>query len=290
MTVSPIPTPLPQRTIERAATFEGTGIHSGAPCRMEIRPAAPGSGIQLLMKGSGWAPLPATAEFAVAAESDRRTVLRGPQGQLFQQLEHVMAALAALGVTDVELEQEGPEPPFLGGGSREYVEGLEAAGLATCLRQDEPLVVAEPFAVRDGSAEVVATPYEGLRLSAFVDFPGTVVGTRGVSFEITPEGFRDEVAAARTFALEADIEALRAAGLARGGTLQNAVVFNATRFLNDSLFFEDEVPRHKIIDLLGDLALAGRPLRGHFWAWRAGHRSHVRFVQALLKDRSSRHE
>lgn len=276
--------PIRQKRLAREATFEGTGIHSGAPCRMAIRPAEEGSGIVLKMKGTDWPALAATSTHAVADESDRRTVMRGPDGQLFQQLEHVMAALAALGVTDVELEQEGPEPPFLGGGSFEYVEGLRSAGLEERDRQDEPLVIKGAFAVRDGDAEVVATPYDGLRLTALVDFPGTIVGTRGVSFDLTGDVFRTEVAKARTFALEADIEALRAAGLARGGNLQNAVVFNATRFLNETLFFEDEVPRHKIVDLLGDLALAGRPLRGHFWAWRAGHRSHVRFVQALLKE------
>jgi len=182
----------------------------------------------------------------------------------------------------VLLEQAGPEPPFLGGGSREYVDGFLEAGLRDLGRQVDPLVVEEPISIRDGDAEVVATPYDGLRLSAFVDFPGTIVGTRGVSFDLLQPGvFHEEVSKARTFALESDIEKLRAAGLARGGDLQNAVVFNADGYLNPSLMYEDEVARHKIIDLLGDLALLGRPLRGHFWSWRAGHRSHVLFAQAL---------
>ncbi|MDK2970483.1 MAG: hypothetical protein PWP23_238 [Candidatus Sumerlaeota bacterium] len=270
-------------TVARPVRYEGTGIHTGKPCSLEIRPGGAGQGILLRRAGTVWPDLPACIEHANAEKSDRRTVLTGPAGQTFEQLEHVMAALAAAGITDALLVQDGLEPPFLDGGSREYMEGLLTAGREELVGELEPLVIREPIHLNWEGAELVATPHEGLRLSCYVEFPGTVVGSQGASVEITPESFRDEVAAARTFALERDIEALRAAGLAKGGTLQNAVVFNESRYLNDSLFFEDEVARHKILDLLGDLALIGRPLRGHFWAWKAGHRHHIHFARLIAK-------
>lgn len=273
-----------RRTLAAPLTFTGVGIHTGLPARLEVRPSNHAAGVHLAMAGRDWPPLAASVEHAVAEESDRRTVLRGPEGQLFQQLEHVLAALAAFGVTDAELLQHGPEPPFLGGGAAEFAEAILSSGTADLDHEIEPLVVDRPLRVTDGPAELVATPHEGLRLSCFVEFPDTVVGSRGFSIELDAESFRREVAPARTFALEGDLEALRRAGLAKGGTLENAVVFNRTGYLNQALYFEDEVVRHKVIDLLGDLALIGRPLRGHFWAWRAGHRSHVRFAHALAKE------
>lgn len=270
-----------RQTVGRTVRYEGTGIHTGAACSLEVRAAAAGAGLTLHRSGKDWPALPATVAQADAAKSDRRTVLTGPEGQVFEQMEHVLAALAAAGITDAELHQDGLEPPFLDGGSREYMAGLMAAGAKSLGGVVEPLVIREPVVLAWEGAELVATPHDGLRLSCFVEFPGTVVGSQGASVEITAKSFRDQVAPARTFALERDLDALRAAGLARGGTLQNAVVFNDSRYLNDSLFFEDEVVRHKILDLLGDLALIGRPLRGHFWAWKAGHRHHVRFAQLL---------
>ena len=276
--------PLPRRTVAEPVIFDGAGIHTAAPCRLEIHPAAAGAGVTFQQAGRNWPALPACIEHAVAEECERRTVLRGPGGQLFQQLEHVMAALAAMGITDARVVQDGPEPPFLDGGALLYMQGLVKAGSRDLEGTVEPLVIERPFAFSDGDAELVATPHEGLRLSCFVEFPNTVAGSMGFSLEISPESFLREAAPARTFALERDIESLWQAGLAKGGTLHNAVVFNGERYLNERLNFPDEVVRHKVIDLLGDLALIGRPLRGHFWAWRAGHRSHIRFAQALTKE------
>ncbi|MBI5154417.1 UDP-3-O-acyl-N-acetylglucosamine deacetylase [Candidatus Poribacteria bacterium] len=275
---------LHRRTVCRAVRFAGNGIHMALPAALALEPGPAGHGVSLERTGTDWPALAASAAFAVADESDRRTVLRGPGGQCFQQLEHIMAALAACGITDVRLTQTGPEPPFLDGGAKEYTAGLLEAGFTDFEAEIEPLVVTRPFHLSDGGAELVATPHDGLRLSCFVEFPCTIVGSMGATLEITAESFLGEAAPARTFAIERDIEALRKAGLAKGGNLDNAVVFNESGYLNAELNFPDEVARHKIVDLLGDLALIGRPLRGHFWAWRAGHKSHVRFAQALLKE------
>lgn len=271
---------MPQRTTVAAPVeWSGAGIHTGQTCRLRVEPAEAGAGFVLRHAAAKWPDLRADLSTAVPEESIRRTVIVGPDGQRFEQLEHILAALAACGVSDAVLVQEGLEPPFLDGGARDFTRGLLDAGLRP-LGVDWPaLAVERPVHTDDGEAQLVATPHDGLRLSVFVEFPGTVVGSKGFSLEVDAASFLAEAAPARTFALESDIEKLRAAGLAKGGNLDNAVVFNATRYLNESLRFPDEVVRHKVIDLLGDLALAGRPLRGHFWAWRAGHRSHLLFAR-----------
>jgi UDP-3-O-[3-hydroxymyristoyl] N-acetylglucosamine deacetylase len=282
---SDIAAPRPRRTLREPVKVEGRGIHGNLPAALQIGPASAGFGLRAIMDGSKAEPLPLTLENADADLSVRRTVMVGPDGERFEQLEHVMAALAAAGVTDALLVQSGPEPPFLGGGSLEYCDALDSVGYYDHPGETvEPILIDRPLHLRDGEAELVATPHEGFRLTCYVEFPGTIVGSAGVSMEVTRENFRREAAPARTFALEADIEALRRGGLAQGGTLENAVVFNAEGYLNNRLFFEDEVVRHKLIDLLGDLALLGRPLAGHFWAWRAGHQSHVRFARLIREE------
>jgi len=277
-------TAIRRRSLAAPALFEGKGIHGGLAARLLVEPAACGAGLTASLEGAAHAPLALTVANANPFQSVRRTVMEGEHGERFEQLEHVMAALAACGVTDAHLVQSGPEPPFLGGGSLEFLEGLRRAGFREFEESVECLIVDRPIHLSDSGAEMVATPHDGLRLSVYVEFPGTVVGSRGYSVEITEDRFLREVAAARTFALEADIRKLWDAGLAKGGSLENAVVFNATGYLNDRLFFEDEVVRHKVIDLLGDLALVGRPLRGHFWAWRAGHQHHVRLARLIAEE------
>lgn len=271
-----------RQTIAGPLDFQGAGIHSGAPCRLRILPAGQGGGGILLRRGD--LELAASLEHADADASQRRTVLKAPGGQTFEQFEHVMAALAGSGVTDAVLVQEGPEPPFLDGGAAVMADAIATAGLRPLGGVLDPLVIDRATSLAVGDAELVATPHDGLRISCFVEYPGTVVGSMGASLEITPEVFRREIAPARTFAAEAEIDALRAAGFAKGGNLQNAVVFNAEHYLNDALHFADEVPRHKVLDLVGDLALIGRPVRGHLWAWRAGHGSHIRFAEHLVES------
>ena len=273
------------RTLSAALRLEGTGIHSGASCAVSIFPQEPAHGIVFSRKGNA-ARVAADWSHADAEASDRRTVLIGEGGARFEQIEHLMAALAAAGITDALVEQEGPEVPFLGGGSKEFLQAIRETGTEATGGSVPVLTIDRPTSLQDGNALLVATPHDGLRLSCFVEFPGTVVGSQGFSLELDEESFFREAAAARTFALARDLEMLRQMGLIKGGNLGNAVIFDEHRYHNESLHFPDEVVRHKIIDLIGDLALIGRPLRGHFWAWRAGHRSHVRFVQHLAKEYS----
>lgn len=272
-----------RHTIIRPTTLQGVGIHTGQPCWVRFEPAGPGEGIVLVRESTG-GRCPATIDFADAAASDRRTVLVSPSGERFEQVEHILAATAAAGISDLLVLLKGPEPPFMGGGSEEFLEALIDAGRSDLSTLWDPLEIEEPVVFRDGNAILTASPAEGCELSAFVDFPGTVVGSQGATIQLESGRFLEEVAPARTFALARDVEMLRKAGLGKGGTLENTVIFDDQRYHNESLRFPDEPARHKLIDLLGDLALLGVPLRGHFSAWRAGHRSHVRFAQFLAQE------
>ncbi|MCC5876933.1 MAG: UDP-3-O-[3-hydroxymyristoyl] N-acetylglucosamine deacetylase [Candidatus Sumerlaeia bacterium] len=272
----------PGKTLAADLDIEGTGIHSGVPCRVQLQPAE--SGGIVFQRPGGTGLVPARWDHADAELSDRRTVITGADGARFEQMEHLMAALAAHGITDVVVTQEGPEVPFLGGGSKEFMEKIRAAGIRENGNRVKPLVIDRILTLEDGEAVLVATPNDTLRLSVGVEFPGTIVGSAAFTLEITAESFEKEAAPARTFALAGDIEKLRQAGLAKGGNLENAVVFDHEKYFNEGLHFPDEVVRHKIIDLLGDLALLNRPLRGHFWAWRAGHRNHVKFAHLIAEE------
>ncbi len=275
-----------RRTLCGELRLEGTGIHSGVPCSVLLIPREAG-GVAFRHAGRD-EEVAASLECARPELSDRRTVLESPSGTRFEQVEHLLAALESEGVSDLLIEQQGPEVPFLGGGSREFIEGIREAGIVELEETRPVLEVAQPLTLRDGHAVVAAMPHSGLRLSCFVEFPGTIVGSAGYSADLGgADVFFEEISRARTFAMAADIEKLRAAGLIRGGNLENAVVFDKDRYHNDSLHYPDEVVRHKIIDLLGDLSLLSCSLRGHFWAWRAGHRSHLRFAQRLHGEAES---
>jgi UDP-3-O-[3-hydroxymyristoyl] N-acetylglucosamine deacetylase len=280
---------VPTRTVSREVTFEGTGIHTGLPGRVRVIPREASEGIGFTRPG-GKEVVAASLKNAPADECIRRTVLTGQGGERFEQVEHLMAALAAMGITDALVEQDGPEPPFLDGGSLDYMKALMDVGVEETGGEILCAVVDKPFHYKeDGGAEFTATPHDGLRLSVFVELPDTIVGSAGFTLEVTAESFLKEAAPARTFAKAGDIEQLRAMGLAKGGTLENSVVFDHEKYFNKKLKFPNEVVRHKVIDFLGDLALLGFPLRGHFWAWRGGHRSHVLFADFLATEMNLTH-
>lgn len=275
-----------RKTISAPAELRGTGIHTGLATSVRFEPAAPGEGL-VLVDARG-RRCPASIEFADADRSDRRTVLVSPEGVAFEQMEHVLAALAAHGISDCTIVQGGVEPPFMGGGCAEFMDAIAGAGISDLGVPWEVLAVTEPVCFRDGGALMTVSPAEELELSAFVEFPGTVVGSSGANTLGDAASFRREAAPARTFALARDVEMIRAAGLGKGGSLDNTVIFDHERFHNGTLHFPNEPARHKLIDLLGDLALLGVPLAGHFSAWRAGHRSHVRFARFIQQEMASR--
>lgn len=276
-----------RNTLTTPVEFTGTGIHSGVRCAMRVEPAEPGHGIVLRHARTGKS-CPATIEFANAEESVRRTVIVGPDGARFEQMEHIMAAIAGAGISDALVIQDGVEPPFMDGGSHDFFRALHAVPRTVSNTPWDPFIIEDAYSLEDEGAVLTAAPAEGSQLTAFLDFPGTVAGAQSYHYVLSAETFGEEIARARTFALARDVEMIRQMGLGKGGTLENTVVFDGERYHNPSLHYPDEPARHKIIDLLGDLALLGAPVIGHVSAWRAGHRSHVKFARYLSQEMTAR--
>jgi UDP-3-O-[3-hydroxymyristoyl] N-acetylglucosamine deacetylase/3-hydroxyacyl-[acyl-carrier-protein] dehydratase len=198
-------------------------------------------------------------------------------------VEHVLAALAGLGIDNAVVELDADEPAEPTDGSCEsFVDILAEAGI---VQQDAPLqhlVISEPVTFDDGDVHISASPYDGFRISFTIDYENPTIGTQYASFDINEKTFLEEIAAARTFALQSDVEELQKMGLIKGGSLENAIVVGKDGIVNQSdLRFPDEFVRHKILDLLGDLALLGMPLRGHVYASKSGHSTNVKFVERL---------
>jgi UDP-3-O-[3-hydroxymyristoyl] N-acetylglucosamine deacetylase/3-hydroxyacyl-[acyl-carrier-protein] dehydratase len=276
-----------QRTIGRNISYEGVGLHTGKKCHVEFRPAPPGSGVRFVRLD-----LPGTPEIPVApryarADTDhmRRTILKNGDAEVHT-VEHILAAAAGLEIDNLVIALDSQEPPEPQDGSaRPYVALFQSAGLVEQPAARRYFQVKEPVRFEENGVILVALPHEGLRVTFTIEYENAYRGTQYATYDITPETFVKEIAPARTFVLERDVEFLRQKGMIQGGTLQNAVVVKPDGIMNqEPLRFEDEFVRHKILDFLGDLYLLGRPARGHFLSVKSGHASNVRFVQRLIAD------
>jgi UDP-3-O-[3-hydroxymyristoyl] N-acetylglucosamine deacetylase / 3-hydroxyacyl-[acyl-carrier-protein] dehydratase len=273
-----------QRTIERTVTFNGVGLHSGKPCTATFAPEPENSGISFVRTDLGnRSRIPVTAK---AAQYDpargRRTILSNGSSEVHT-VEHILAAVHGLGIDNLRIEldsEEAPEPAD--GSALPIVRALKSGGLKEQGAERRYVRIERPVMFDDGGVQLLAVPHDGLRITFTINYPDKVVGTQSATFDLDPDTFEREIAPARTFVLMRDVEALKNAGLIKGGSLANAVVVEDGKVLSDEpLRFPDEFVRHKILDLLGDLSLVGGPILGHFVAFRSGHQSHVKFVRKL---------
>ena len=273
-----------QRTLRDDATFEGVGIHTGEPSTIRFRPADPNTGVVFrVTQGGRTVDIPAhVSQVPENAPFHRNTTLVH-DGMSVSTVEHVLATLYGLSVDNCILELEGPEPPEPQDGScKEFVDGLLDVGI---VEQGVPAPVLEiknPVQWSREGIGITGIPYDGFRVSFTIQYDNPVIGTQYASFDITPEVFAKEIAASRTFALEHEVNHLRAQGLIKGGTLSNALVVGEDSILNDEpLRFPDEFVRHKILDLIGDLSLLGMPIKGHVISLKSGHGPNVNFVRRV---------
>ena len=274
----------PQRTISRAVSFEGVGLHTGERGTVTFRPAPADTGVRFARVDLDGHPevlvRPENAHFDPNA--GRRTILRSGDVQIHT-MEHILAAVAGLGIDNLLIEistMEAPEPAD--GSAAPIARLLHEAGTVEQSRAKHHIKVTRPVCWSQNGVELTATPYHGFRISFAIDYDHPLVGHQEISLEITPQAFLEQIAPARTFVLERDLESLRRAGWIKGGRLESAVVVGESRILNpEPLRFPDEFVRHKVLDLLGDLFLLGGPLIGHVTARRSGHQSHVAFVKRL---------
>jgi UDP-3-O-[3-hydroxymyristoyl] N-acetylglucosamine deacetylase len=279
-----------RRMLKTAIGCVGIGVHSGRRASLTLRPALAGTGIRFRRTDLGL-EIPARWDFV----SDTRlcTTLSLPDQPEARvgTVEHVMAALAGCGISDAVIDVDGPEVPILDGSAAPFVFLIDCAGIATSHGPVETIEVLRPVRVEEGAAWAELSPLRfgsGLDASLEIDFPGTAIGRQALALRVTPESFRAALADSRTFTLAAEVEHLRSLGLAQGGSLANAIVVEGPIVLNPGgLRRPDEFVRHKLLDAVGDLALAGAPLRACFAGHRSGHALNNRLLRALFADASA---
>ncbi|WP_243320954.1 UDP-3-O-acyl-N-acetylglucosamine deacetylase [Geothrix sp. SG200] len=266
------------QTLSREITLSGHGLHGNRPCSVRLVPVAEPTGILFVHTPTGTA-IPAKAD--LAGDLVLATTLV-KDGVRLQTIEHLLSALMGLEVEHLRIEVDAEELPILDGSAAPWVEAILQAGVKALEGRRRFMKITQPIEVRNGDRWIRALPYDGLRLRYVIDFPIPALGRQSRELSLTPDKYRRELGSARTFCLAQEIDLMRARGLALGGSLDNAVVFGADGPLNESLRYEDEAVRHKMLDLVGDLALLGAPLLGLVEAHAAGHALHVALAQAIL--------
>jgi UDP-3-O-[3-hydroxymyristoyl] N-acetylglucosamine deacetylase/3-hydroxyacyl-[acyl-carrier-protein] dehydratase len=273
-----------QRTIAKIVAFEGVGLHTGVACRVEFRPAPADSGIRFIRLDLPGAPeIPVAPRYArVDTEQMRRTILKSGDAEVHT-VEHILAAAAGLGIDNLAIALTAQEPAEPRDGSAApYVRMFLEAGLVDQGVPRRYFRVSEPVRYEENGVVLVGLPHDGLRITFTIEYDDAYLGTQHATYDIDQEVFVKEIAPARTFVLQRDVDALRARGMILGGSLQNAVVVQPKGILNqEPLRFDNEFVRHKILDFIGDLYLLGRPALGHFVSIKSGHATNVRFVQRL---------
>lgn len=279
----PIVSTRPQQTLARAATVRGIGFLTEADVTLQFLPAEAGTGIQFRRLDLPGTPIvPARVEHVIPRQ--RRTTLRHGDATV-EMVEHVMAALAGLNIDNCTVDIDASETPGCDGSSLQFVQALQDAGTVQQALPRKRWVIDRPIAVRDGAATLVAHPcdHDGLALAYHLDYPQPI-GRQSHFFESAPEPFAREIAPSRTFLLEPEAQALRQAGLGQRLSESDLLVFGSDGPINNHLRFPNECVRHKILDMLGDLALAGIEIAGSVVAQRSGHALNATLVRALLKQ------
>jgi len=267
-----------RRTLKRGVGCTGIGLHSGRPVRLALKPAPPEHGIRFLRTDVG-VEIPASV--AHLGQLDHATTL-SQDGVSVETVEHLLSALHALGVDDVLVEVDSPEIPVMDGSAAPFVILLHEAGLRPQKAARQYLKILRPVEVVRGPKWARLSPSDHFRVSYTIGFEHPLLRHQSASFRVAPDSYAEAIAPARTFGFLREVEMLRKAGLARGGSLENAVVIGETGVLNGGLRFEDEFVRHKILDAIGDLALLGHPMVGHLEAHKAGHAIHAALAAKLL--------
>jgi UDP-3-O-[3-hydroxymyristoyl] N-acetylglucosamine deacetylase len=272
-----------EQTIAEPIAFEGVGLHSGAPVNMRLLPAPAGSGIVFRRTDLDNFEIPAVGR-NVAKVSYATSLMR--QGVLIQTTEHLLSALIGIGVDNVIVELDNLELPILDGSALPYVEAIQSVGIRTQRRRREYIRVLRPIEVREGDKFIGVYPGCGYSIQYTIDFPAPI-GKQSACVDLASETYGASIAPARTFGYKADEQRLRDMGLIRGAGPANAIILGKQGPENGPLRFPDEYVRHKVLDLIGDLALAGRRIEGRVVAERAGHAMHTALVSRLMKDRSA---
>jgi len=279
-----------QTTLSEQAQVSGVGVHSGLPVTLTIHPADADNGIAFIRTGLEDRPdCEIRADVHAVTATEFATVLGDRSGPLVSTAEHVLAALRGLGIDNAYVEIDGPETPIMDGSAAAYVSAIDQAGIEVLPAMRRYIKVLKPIRVSRGDSHGELMPHErGLRVETEIEFDHPLIGRQSFMLDVEPAAFRREVARARTFGFMRDVAQLWSAGYALGASFENTLVVAESRVLNpDGLRFPDEFARHKALDAIGDLALAGAPLIASYRSVRGGHKLNHAVLSALMADRSA---
>jgi UDP-3-O-[3-hydroxymyristoyl] N-acetylglucosamine deacetylase len=278
-----------QTTLRSQATVTGVGVHSGQSVNLTIGPAPVDAGLVFVRTALEGRDREVKAVAGSVIATELATVLGDREGPLVSTAEHVLAALRGMGVDNATIEIDGPEVPIMDGSAAPFVAAIEQAGIVSQSASRRFIQILKPVQVAIGASHGEFRPNAtGFRVEVEIDFTNPLIGRQSYYFDLNAERFRREVARARTFGCMSDVSRLWSAGFALGSSFENTVVFDENRLLNpEGLRYGDECARHKVLDAIGDLALAGLPLLGTYRSIRGGHKLNHAALTALLADRSA---
>ena len=270
-----------QRTIRRSISCAGIGLHSGNKVTLSLKPAAADSGVRFRRSDLGGLEVAAAAEHVGGvnlATGLTRDAVR------VDTVEHLMAALVSLGIDNVVVELNSPEVPIMDGSAAPFIYLIQEAGVKTLTQPRKYLKVLRPMSLTRGDKRIALYPSDHFKVTYSIAYDHPLLRHQSRTIRITEDSFVEEIAPARTFTFLKEVEMLRQQGLALGGSLENAIVIGDTGVLNNALRFDDEFVRHKILDVIGDMALVGYPVIGHLVAHRGGHALHTAFAAQVLEE------
>ncbi len=274
-----------QTTVAREIELAGTGVHSGAPVSLVLHPAKANTGLRFIVSKRGRIVAEIPADVRFVKNLTLCTVIGDDTGASVGTVEHLLAALRGLSIDNCYIEVDSKEVPIMDGSSAPFVEAIDEAGIKDLSEPRTFIKVLKPIRVEDGDCWGEITPHNGFHLDIEIEFDTAVIGKQRLSVEMSPGVFRNEICRARTFGFMRDVERLWKAGLALGASLENTVAIGDDRIMNrDGLRYPQEFVRHKLLDAVGDLALAGHPILGAYRSVRGGHRLNAHVLQSLMAD------
>jgi UDP-3-O-[3-hydroxymyristoyl] N-acetylglucosamine deacetylase len=277
-----------QTTISREIELSGTGVHSGAPVSMLLHPAEADTGYRFLVSKRGRIIAEIPADVRYVKNLTLCTVLGDESGVTISTVEHLLAALRGLSVDNCYIEIDAREVPIMDGSAGAFVEAIDEVGIRELSQPRKFIKVLKPIRVQEGDCWGELSPHSSFHLDVEIDFPTPLIGRQRMALELSSGAFRNEIARARTFGFMRDVENLWKAGLALGASLNNTIALADDRIMNaEGLRFPQEFVRHKLLDAVGDLALAGAPMLGMYRSVRGGHRLNAHVLQALLADQEA---
>ncbi|MBF0112603.1 MAG: UDP-3-O-acyl-N-acetylglucosamine deacetylase [Desulfamplus sp.] len=276
----------PQKSIEREVSCSGIGVHSGRRTSITIKPAPENHGIRFRRTDLPGTPdIPAL--FKMVVDTSLATVI-GSQGVIVSTIEHLMAAFTGLAIDNALVEIDGYEMPIMDGSAKAFAKIINQAGIVEQKMPRWFFVVIDEITINDNDKYVTVTPHPHFKISCSIHFPNPIIGNQELSFDLSPENFTKEICSARTFGFVKDLQYLKMFNLGRGGSLDNAIVVDNDKVLNESgLRYPDEFVRHKLLDSLGDFALLGMPILGHIQTHKSGHDLNHRFINKFLAQKGS---